>query len=112
LYECYELKELSTSIGQLTALQKLNLLGVFCIEGGTHIYRPIDDFARVEFVIEGTTYIYQVIDVSHQLHLSRCFELKEVPTSIDQLTTLQKLKLSRFFKLKELFTSISQLTTL
>jgi len=38
--------------------------------------------------------------------------LKELPTSIDQLTALQKLNLSRCFELKELPTSIGQLTAL
>jgi len=39
---------------------------VFKVEGVTYIYRPIDEFARVEFVllfsIEGATYIYQPIN--------------------------------------------------
>jgi Leucine-rich repeat (LRR) protein len=42
----------------------------------------------------------------------QCSKLKELPTSIGQLMTLQKFKLSKHFELKELPTSISQLTTL
>jgi hypothetical protein len=56
------------------------------------MYRPIDSFTRVEVII--------------------FIELKELPTSIGQLTTLQKLDLSWWSKLKELPTSIGQLTTL
>jgi hypothetical protein len=46
------------------------------------------------------------------LNLYECYELKELPTSIGQLTALQKLNLLGFFELKEVPISIGQLTTL
>jgi hypothetical protein len=47
----------------------------------------------------------------HQLYLSKCFELKELPTSIGQLTALQELHLYECYKL-ELPTSLGQLMAL
>jgi Leucine-rich repeat (LRR) protein len=47
-----------------------------------------------------------------ELNLSKCFELKKLPTSIDRLMTLQELDLSRFSKLKEVPTSIGKLMAL
>ncbi|CAK9236075.1 unnamed protein product, partial [Sphagnum troendelagicum] len=46
------------------------------------------------------------------LNLSKCSQLKELPTSIGQLTTLETLNLSKYSELKELPTSIGQLNTL
>jgi Leucine-rich repeat (LRR) protein len=46
------------------------------------------------------------------LDLSQCSQLKELPTSIGQLTTLHSLDLSQCSELKEWPTSIGQLTTL
>jgi hypothetical protein len=39
---------------------------LYRVEGATYIYRPIDGFAKIEFVevfyVEGATYIYRPID--------------------------------------------------
>jgi Leucine-rich repeat (LRR) protein len=46
------------------------------------------------------------------LDLSKCLELKDLPTSIDKLTALQSLDLSFCLRLKEIPTSIDKLTAL
>jgi len=45
------------------------------------------------------------------LYLSGCSQLKELPTSIDKLISLENLDLSECLQLKELPTSIDKLTT-
>jgi hypothetical protein len=71
LLECYELKELPTSIGQWTVLHQLYLFLVFWIEGATC---TIDQMTALQ-----------------ELDFSWCSKLKELHTLISQLKTLQKL---------------------
>jgi hypothetical protein len=63
-------------------------------------------------LVEGTTYIYRPIDNFVDFYLSYCDELKEFPTFISQLTSLQELTMWQCSKLKKLPTSIGQLMAL
>jgi len=89
---CSELKYLPTSIGQLTTLRSLNFSGCSQLK-----YLPTS-------IGQLTTF--------RSLNLSGCSKLKELPASIGQLTTLRSLNLSWCSKLKELPASIAQLITL
>jgi hypothetical protein len=77
----------------MNGFAKVGFVMVFSVEGGAYIYWPIDNFARDEFVEVFCQFL-------QELNLLECFELKELPTSIGQLMTLQKLNLLGFSKLK------------
>jgi hypothetical protein len=86
------LRELPSSIGQLNALQGLNLTGCSNLE-------------------ELPSSIGQLITLQ-ELHLGRCSNLKELPSSIGQLNAIQELHLIGCSKLRELPSSVGQLNAL
>jgi SHAQKYF class myb-like DNA-binding protein len=87
--KCSNLKELPSSIGQLNALQMLDLWGCSNLK-------------------ELPSSIGQ-LNALQKLYLSQCSNLKELPSSIGQLNALQKLYLSQCFNLKELPSSLRML---
>ncbi|CAM6056192.1 unnamed protein product, partial [Sphagnum tenellum] len=89
---CLDLQELPTSIGQLNALQELNMSECLCLR-------------------ELPTSIGQ-LNALQNLHLKECSSLQELPTSIGQLNALQELNMSKCLNLRKLPTSIGQLSAL
>ncbi len=83
------LKELSSFIDYLNALQKLNLLGYFNL-------KELSSFIGY-------------LNALQKLNLSKIFNLKELSSFIGYLNALQKLYLSKCCNLKELPSSINQL---
>jgi hypothetical protein len=61
-------------------------------------------------VLNALSIVKQCNDV--MLHLLECLSLQELPTSIDQLNTLQKFYLTKCLDLQELLTSIGHLNAL
>ncbi|CAM6073542.1 unnamed protein product [Sphagnum tenellum] len=86
------LKELPSSIGQLNALQELDL-------------RACSNLKELPSSIG-------LLNALQQFDLRGCSNLKELPSSISQLNTLQKLDLQGCSNLKELPSSIGQLNAL
>jgi Leucine-rich repeat (LRR) protein len=87
-----DMKQLSTSIGNLNTLLELNLSGCLNLQ-------------------ELPTSIGQ-LSALQNLHLNNCEGLQELPTSIGQLNALQNLHLKYCSRLQELPTSIGQLSAL
>jgi Leucine-rich repeat (LRR) protein len=93
------MNELSTSIGKLNALLKLNLLGCSSLQ-------------ELHVDMKELSTSLGKLNALLEFNLSRCSNLKELPTSLGKLNALLKLNLSGCSNLKELPTSIGQLNAL
>ncbi len=107
-----DMKELPTTIGQLNALQELNLSGCSSLQelpttiGQLSALQDLD-LSGCSSLQELPTSIGQLSGLQN-LRLSGCSSLQELPTSIDQLSALQNLRLGNCSNLQELPTSIGQ----
>ncbi|CAM6063762.1 unnamed protein product [Sphagnum tenellum] len=98
LTECRSLEKIPSYIGQLNALQELDLNGLLSLSNCSNLKELPSSIDQ--------------LNALQELDLSMCSNLKEVPSSIGQLNALQWLYLSKWSNLKELPSSIDQLNTL
>ncbi|CAK9881983.1 unnamed protein product [Sphagnum jensenii] len=116
LTQCQSLEEISSSIGQLNALQELHLSSCSNLKELPSSIGQLN--ALQELHLSSCANLKELpssigqLNALQELHLSSCSNLKELPSSIGQLNALQELDLRRCSNLKELPSSIGQLNAL